>query len=97
MSACVTDTSTTANQKAASRSGRGEIVRLLLLGPSTVLFLGRRFLAALEWFWPANPDGSRLEERPTNGVFGDFMCQVEVLRLSGRPLGLLGHDVMMPE
>ena len=63
----------------------------LFLGRATASFLRRSFLAAEEWFRGANPDAFWLEERPTHGVFSEFMSQLEVLRLSGRFLPLLRY------
>ena len=40
------------------------------------------FLAALKWFGQANLDAFRLEERPTDGIFSDFVGQLERLRLN---------------
>lgn len=82
--------------KAVLRQCRGETVRLPLFGRSTAPILGRRSLAVLQWLGSANPNGFGLEERPTNSVFGDFVGEMEVLRLGGSLLGLLGHAAIMP-
>ena len=56
-------------------------------------FLAR---AALEWLRPANADGSGLKQLSTDGIFSDFMSQLEMRRLGGRLLGFLRHITIMP-
>ena len=67
----------------------------LFLRRTTASSLRRHFLAAEEWFRAANLDAFRLEERSTNGIFSEFMSQLEVLWLSGGFLGLLRHDTII--
>jgi len=92
----VTHTCTVVLLKAVSRPCHGETIRLPFFSRSTVPLLDRPFFAALQWPRPADPNGFRLEERPTNSVFSDFVGQMEVLRLGGSLLVLLGHAAIMP-